>query len=107
MPSPRRPMRAISRRSITLGSEQELAVAVAAEDRGGEVAEDGPTERRHEAGDLLAHLGMDARVAHDAFLDLGATSLELRLDQRDQLGWRPRQRQGGRQNELERDEADI
>ncbi len=50
---------------------------------------------------------MHGRLAHDALLDVALAGLELRLDQRDQLGARRGQRQRRRQHVLERDEADV
>ena len=50
---------------------------------------------------------MNARISHDASFRTPAARLELRLDQRKQTGGRAQQCQGGRQDELERDEAHI
>src|SRR5260370_6341581 len=105
MPSPRRPTRAMSSRSIMLGTEQEFAIAVAAEDRGGDEAENAPAERRDGVRHFLADRGMDLGIADDALLDVGAAGLELRLDQGDEPRGGPRQCERRRQNELERDEA--
>ena len=54
-----------------------------------------------------AHGVMDGRVAHDAFADMAAARLELRLDQRNGLGGGTHQRQRWCQHELERDEAHV
>src|SRR5947209_10330215 len=107
MPSPRWPMRAMASRSITLRPEQELAIAVAAEDRGGNEIEDAPAERGDKARQRVADLGMDLRIANDALLDMLAAGFELRLDQGDESCRRPGQRQGRGQNEPERDEAHV
>jgi hypothetical protein len=40
-------------------------------------------------GDVVAHRRVHGRIAHDAFLDVGAPRLELRFDQRDHGGARP------------------
>src|ERR1700730_17824282 len=100
MPSPRRPTRAMASRSITLGPEQEFAIAFAAEDRGGHEAENAPAERRDGVGQILADGGVDPGIANDALLDMGAAGFELRLDQGDEPCGRPRQRERWRQNEL-------
>src|ERR1700722_8275737 len=99
MPSPRRPMRAMSSRSITLGSEQEFAISFAAEDRGSNGAEHAPAERRNGARQILADGGMDPGVADDALLGMGAAGFELRLDERDQPRGRLRQSQRRRPHE--------
>ena len=71
--------------SVTLRPDEEFAVAVAAEDRRGDRAVDAPAERSQEGGDVVAHRSVDGRVAHDAFLEIAALRLELRLDQRNQV----------------------
>src|SRR5580692_5666828 len=50
---------------------------------------------------------MDASVAHDAFLDVAAAGLELRLDQRNQRCSRFEDFTERRHDELERDEAYV
>ena len=61
-----------------------------------------------QAGDALADRAVNRRVAHDAALaDLLAAGLELRLDQRDQLGPLGGQRQRRRQHRRQADEAGI
>ena len=60
-----------------------------------------------EGGDVVAHRGMDLRVAHDAFLQVLTSRLELRLDQRDEPAGGRRERERRRQDEPERDEAHI
>src|ERR1700681_3069218 len=107
MPSPRRPIRAMSSRSVTLGTEQEFAIAVAAEDRGGDEAENAPAEGRDGVLQIFADRGMDPGIADDPLLEMGSAGFELRLDQGDEPRGRPRQRQRRRQNELERDEAHV
>src|SRR5262249_36083581 len=99
MPSPRFPSRPIARRSITPGPEQELAVAVATRNRRGNDAGDGPAERGHEGGDVLAYSRMDLRIAHNALLAMTATGFELRLDKRDHPGGRLQQRDRRRQRD--------
>ena len=100
-------MRAMSSRSITLGTEQELAIAIAAEDRGGHDSENIPAERSDGALHILGHGGMDLGGADDALLDMDPADFELRLDQGDEPRGRLCQSQGRRQNELERDEAHV
>src|SRR5580704_4402335 len=90
-PSPRWPIRSIARCSTTLGLDEEFAVAVAAEDRGGLKAADTPAERGNKGADVLADELVHRFVAHDAFLDMAPRRLELRLDQRDKR--RPRGQQ--------------
>ena len=47
----------------------------------GKVTIVGAAERGREGRDVGAHRLMHRRIAHDAFLDVGARRLELRLDQ--------------------------
>src|SRR5713101_2988224 len=107
MPSPRRPSRAITTRSVTGGPDQELAIAVAAEDRGGEDANDPPAPRSHEAGNLVAHSRVNLRVADDPLLCRAPPGFELRFDQRNEPCWPARQGERRRQDELERNEAHV
>ena len=67
--------------------DEELAVAVAAENGGGGDADDLPVVCGNEGGNVVANRGVDERVAHDAFLGPTAAGFELRLDQRQQLRW--------------------
>src|SRR5438270_7234015 len=97
-------MRAMTSSSVTRRSEQELAIAFAAGDRRRDDAGDLPTERSHALGDVIAHTGLNLRVPHDPLLEVPAPRLELRLDQRDEVGRCPSQCQRGRQYQLERHE---
>src|SRR5580692_1190973 len=83
-PSPRWPIRSITRRSTTFRLDKKFAVAVAAGERRRRDTADAPAERGQERADVVADRGVDRGVAHDAFLDVAAAGLELRLDQREQ-----------------------
>src|SRR5580704_6139501 len=83
-PSPRWPIRSITRRSTTLGLDEKFAIAVAAGDRRRHDTADAPAEPGQEGFDVVADRGVDGRIAHDALLDVAAAGLELRLDQRNQ-----------------------
>src|SRR5580700_3609904 len=83
-PSPRWPIRSMTRRSTTLGLDKKFAVAVAAKDRRRRDGTDAPAERSQEGADVVADGGVDGRIAHDAFLDVAAAGFELRLDQRNE-----------------------
>src|SRR5579862_7249073 len=85
-PSPRWPTRSITRRSTTLGLDKKFAVAVAAGDRRRHDTADAPAEPSQEGADVVADRGVDSGGAHDAFLDVAAAGLELRLDQRNERG---------------------
>src|SRR5262252_10580292 len=101
-------MRAITRRSTTMRSDKELAVAVAAVDRRRKGRNDRAAERGDEGGDLGAYGRVDVRIAHDALLEPAALlDLELRLDERDHAAARRRQRERRRQHMLERNEAHV
>ena len=58
-------------------------------------------------GDLVDDARVNGRVADDALAHLGAAGLELRLDQRDDVGAGPQQRRDDRQNLAQRDERDV
>src|SRR6202023_1861018 len=83
-PSPRWPIRSITRRSTTLRLDKKLAVAVAAKDRRRRDTAGAPAEHSQKGADVVADRGVDGCFAHDAFLDVVAAGLELRLDQREQ-----------------------
>src|ERR1700682_2760786 len=83
-PSPRWPIRSITRRSTTLSLDEKFAVAVAAGDRRRRDTADAPAEPNQKGADVAADRGVDGRIAHDAFLDVAAAGLELRLDERNQ-----------------------
>src|SRR5580700_3982942 len=83
-PSPRWPIRSITRRSTTLGLDEKFAVAVAAKDRRWRDTADAPAQRSQKSADVAADRGVDGGVAHDALLDIAAAGFELRLDQRNQ-----------------------
>src|SRR5580700_6479903 len=106
-PSPRWPIRLITRRSTTLRLDEKFAVAVAARDRRRRDTADAPAERNQKSADVVADRGVDGRIAHDAFLDVAAAGLELRLDQQNERCPRFEDFADGRHDELERDEADI
>src|SRR6202035_6066256 len=82
-PSPRWPIRSITRRSTTLRLDKKFAIAVAAGDRRRRDTADVPAECGQERADVVADRGVDGRIAHDAFLDVAAAGLELRLEQRE------------------------
>src|ERR1700737_162459 len=105
MPSPMAPTRAIASCSLMARADEELAVAVAAGNRRGNDAGHLPAERVDARRDVVAHRPMNIRIARDAFFQLAASGLELRLDQGQQASWKLRKRNGRRQDELERDEA--
>src|SRR5208283_6066987 len=57
---------------------------------------------------LTANRGVQRRLAHDAApSDLSAADLELRLDEDDELASGLEQRRKHRENECNRDEADV
>src|ERR1019366_4585021 len=80
-PSPRWASRAITSCSITLRLDEELAIAVAAEDRGRHAAADAPSLRNNKRGDFITNRLMDRRIAHDSLLDVAASRFELRFNQ--------------------------
>src|SRR5215204_3819000 len=86
MPSPRWPMRSMTRRSTTRRPKQEFPVAVATRNRGRHDARHRPAERSNQTGGGLTDLFMQRRVAHDAFAEPVAADLELRLDQSNEPG---------------------
>src|SRR5579863_4711458 len=95
------------RRSTTARADEEFDVAVSARDRRGEYADVGASERRCECRDVVADFLVYGGVADDAALGMFAAGFELRLDQRQQMQWGRRERQGDRQYRLQRDEADV
>src|SRR5580658_9117352 len=106
-PSPRWPTRSITRRSITRGLDEKFVVAVAAGDPGRRATAAAPAECSQESANVIADRGVDGAVAHDAFLDVAAAGLELRLDQRNQRRPSFEDFADGRHDELERDEAYV
>src|SRR5262245_53686566 len=96
-----------TRGSAALGCDEKLAIAVAARNRRGHDACDAPAERPDEGGDVLADRGVNERIAHDALLCVASAGFELRLDQRQEMRRRPRECERRRQDELERDKAQI
>ena len=58
-------------------------------------------------GDLLDHARVDGRVADDALAHLVAAGLELRLDQRDDVGAGPKHRRDDGKDVAQRDERDV
>src|SRR5436190_15472229 len=107
MPSPRWPIRAMASRSVTPCPQQELAVALTTEDWRWQDPLNLPAERSNERDDLLAHARLHDGVADDPFVDIAQSGLELRLDQRHEVGGGSRQPQCGGKHELERDEAHV
>src|SRR6516162_364299 len=107
MPSPRWPMRVMQRCSVTHAPEQELAIAVAAENRGGHEPGYSPAQGPHECGNGFADRSMHGRIAHYSLLHRSAPGLELRLDQRNEMSAGARQGERGRQHQGKRDEAHI
>src|SRR5215472_5134790 len=107
MPSPRWPMRVMGSRSIMLGPDEELAIAVAAEKRGGDHAQHAPAELHDASRNRLADFGMNLRIAHDALAHKLSPGFELRLDQRDEPRRRACQRERRAQHEPQRDEAYV
>src|SRR5580693_3906095 len=99
-PSPRWPIRSIMRRSTTLGLDKKFAVAVAAGDRRRRHTADAPAERGQKGANVVADRGVDGRIAHDAFLDVAAAGLELRLDQQNERCPRFEDFADGRHDEL-------
>src|SRR5580698_5392484 len=106
-PSPRWPMRSMTRRSTTLRLDEKFPVAVAASDRRRCDAVGAPAEPNQKSGDVVADRGVDGRIAHDAFLDVAAAGLELRLDQRNERCPSFEDFSDSRHDVLERDEAYI
>src|ERR1700761_2681586 len=95
------------RRSTTARADEEFDVAVSARDRGGEYPYLRAALRRREGGDIVADFLMHRGVADDAALGVFAPCLELRLDQRQEMHRRCRQRQRDRQYRFQRDETDV
>src|SRR6478609_1955671 len=87
-PSPRWPTWSMVRRSTMFQSNQKLTVAVAARDGRGEHTNYLETKPGRKTRDIIADRLMHGLVAHEAFLDGSARRLELRLDQRDDIGSR-------------------
>src|SRR6202030_2597203 len=94
-------------RSVTPRPEQELAIALAPEDRRGQEAVYFPVERSDYVGDLRTDARMDRRIPHDPFLCIARPGLELRLDERHELGRGARQPHCDGKYQPERDEAHI
>src|ERR1700680_980833 len=101
MPSPRWPMRAMVSCSATPRSQQELAIAVAAANRGLHDANFLPTEVGNKRQNVRAHVAMDRGRAYDAFLQVFAAGFELRLDQSHERGLLGGELKRLRQHELE------
>src|SRR5881227_1875218 len=101
MPSPRWPIRAMASRSVTPRPQQELAIALAPEHRGRQHAVNLPAERSDESGDLLADARLDRGIADNPLPDVARPRLELRLDQRHELGRESRLAQCGGNHQLE------
>src|SRR5438874_11228044 len=93
--------------SAAAGIEQEFSVASGAEDRAFDDPDHGPGGLGCDPGrGALAGVAMNLRVAHDAALaDTLAADLELRLDERHQLGVLGGERQRRRQHHRKADEA--
>src|SRR5580692_4815458 len=111
-PSPRWPIRPMTRCSstwcsTTFGLDEEFAIAVAAAERGRSDAADAPAERRRECADVLTYRLVHVFVAHDAFLQMAARRLKLRLDERQKLGAGCEKLSNRRQHQLERDETHV
>src|SRR5947209_1910806 len=107
MPSPRWPMRAMVRRSVTPRSEQEFAIPLPALDWRRHNTQHIPAERGRTIGNVIARGGMYSRVPHDAFLEILPAGLELRLDQCDELRRTAHHPAKRRQHQSERNETDI
>src|SRR5215831_5205354 len=86
---------------------EKLAVAVGAGDRGGKAYNIAAAERGRIGGDVGDNRRVDGRIAHDSLFYIGARCLELRLYQREDMGWPGRKRKGSRQHRLEGNEAHI
>src|ERR1700722_5506583 len=71
-PSPRWPMRSMTRCSITFGLDKEFSIAIAAEDRRRNDTADAPAERSDDGADVLANHLVNGLVAHDALLAVAA-----------------------------------
>src|SRR5215813_413197 len=93
--------------SAVVGCDEELAIALAAQDGRGHDAYDTPAARPDEGGDIVADRGVNERIVHDAFFHLTSAALELRLDQRQEMRRRSRECERRRQDELERDETRV
>src|SRR5829696_1950422 len=107
MPSPRWPRRAIETRSATPGPDQELAVALAAEDRRRHRSENAEAHSAQDHIDVFAYSALHGLVAHHALADVLAAGLELRLDQRDKVSALLKEIDNRRQHQLQRDEAHV
>src|SRR5262245_17713239 len=93
--------------STTARAEKKFGVAVAALDRRGKHVDVSAAERGGKRPDVRADLLVHVSVSDYAALVVMAQNLELRLDQREQVHRRSRERQGDREYGLQRDEADI
>ncbi len=91
-----------------LGNRGDGIADTAAGDRRREGGFDRPAQSGDEGRDVGADGGVDRGIAHDALLEMAALAdLELRLDQRDELRARGRERERRGQHRLERDEAHV
>src|ERR1700722_7091078 len=84
-PSPRWPIRSMTRCSTTIGLDEEFAVAVATKDRRRHDAANAPSERRDNCANVLADHFVNRFVAHNALLAKPAVGFELWFDQRQKL----------------------
>src|SRR5581483_3810094 len=106
-PSPWWPRRSITRRSTTLGLDQKLAVAIAAQDRRRHDPANPPLQRGQKCGDVAADRRVNGGVTDDALFDGAACRFELRLDQCDKRGAWGEQFAGCRQHEFQRNKAHV
>src|SRR3954469_20801938 len=93
--------------SATPRSEQEFAVAVPAENRGGDEPQDREAEPGDEGGEAVADRPLNRLVRDDPLAHPCRPGFELRLHQRQEGAVRFKEAHGARKHELERDEAHI
>src|SRR5919201_6617617 len=88
--------------------EQELSIPFRAEDRGRDLAGGLEAQGSGRPDHLAYDASMNGRVAHDALVRLATASLELGLDERDEITTgRFERRRDRREHEPEGDEGDV
>src|SRR5579871_4736135 len=107
IPSPRAPRPWMARCSTKSRPDEKLKIAVTAGDRGRKAHDIAAAKHCGMCCDLRHHRLVDARIAYDSFAVMNARGLELRLHQREHMSWPRRQRQRGRQDQFEGNEAHV
>src|SRR5262245_14939560 len=95
------------RRSTKRRPDEELVVTVGASDCGGKAYNVAAAKRNRICGNLGDDRLVNGAIANDSPLDVSAWCFELWLHQSEDMGRPGSKRQGGRQHELEGNEAHI